>query len=318
MRALGAMRVAMAVLGCAAWGMACAQPEVPTPPLAAVAPAAVAAAPPEAAPESLQIAQDPTLRLTLPVKINGQGPFNFLVDTGSDRTVISRELAATLGLGPGPRVVIHGAVGADEAATVVIDDLTIGNRVIHHIEAPALGAKDLGGVGMLGVDALRDLHVVMDFKAMRMSSSPSRAEIVDNNTIVVRGKNRLGQLILVHSSIRGVPILVVVDSGSQLSVGNPALLKLLTRHSVSSNPLTTTQIISVTGRARTVELDPITEADVGGVVIRNMSLGFAPLPIFDRFGLTDTPAMLLGMDVLSMCRRVSVDLRRREATFTLN
>jgi len=305
----------MAVVAWAAWGMASARSEVTTAPLP---PAAVALAPPEAAPESLQIAQDPTLRLTLPVKINGQGPFNFLVDTGSDRTVISRELAATLGLAAGPRVLIHAAVGADEAATVVIDDLTIGNRVIHHIEAPALAAKDLGGVGMLGVDALRDLHVVMDFKAMRMSSSPSRAELVDNNTIVVRGKNRLGQLILVHSSIRGVPILVVVDSGSQLSVGNTALLKLLTRHSVSSNPLATTQIISVTGRVRTVELDPITEADVGGVVIRNMSLGFAPLPIFDRFGLTDTPAILLGMDVLSMCRRVSVDLRRREATFTLN
>jgi hypothetical protein len=196
--------------------------------------------------------------------------------------------------------------------------LTIGNRVIHHIEAPALAAKDLGGAGMLGVDALRDLHVVMDFKTMRMSSSPSRAEAIDNNTIVVRGRNHLGQLILVHSSIHGVPILVVVDSGSELSVGNPALLRLLTRHSVSSNPLTTTHIISVTGRVVTVELDPISEADVGGIVIRNMSLGFAPLPIFDRFGLANTPAMLLGMDVLSTCRRVSVDLRRREATFTLN
>ena len=29
-------------------------------------------------------------------------------------------------------------------------------------------------------------------------------------------------------------------------------------------------------------------------------------------------ALLLGMDVLSLCERVSVDLRRREATFTLN
>jgi predicted aspartyl protease len=269
-------------------------------------------------PESLQLAQDPSLRLTLPVKINGQGPFDFLVDTGSDRTVISRELAASLALPPGPRVLIHESTGTDESKTVVIDHLAIGNRVIDHIEAPALAAKDLGGAGMLGVDALRDLHVVMDFKAMRMSSSPSRAEVVDSNTIVVRGKNRLGQLILVHSKIHGVPILVVVDSGAQLSVGNPALLRLLNQRSVSRNPPATTQIVSVTGRSLTVELDPISEADVGGVVIRNMSLGFAALPIFDRFGLADTPALLLGMDVLSLCRRVSVDLRRREATFTLN
>ena len=285
----------------------------PAPPLAAATPA-----PPEETPESLQLAQDPSQRLTLSVKINGQGPFEFLVDTGSDRTVISRELAASLALPPGPVVLIHNSTGADEAKTVVIDHLAIGNRVINHIEAPALAAKDLGGAGMLGVDALRDLHVVMDFKAMRMSSSPSRPEVIDRNTIVVHGKNRLGQLILVHSKIHGVAILVVVDSGAQLSIGNPALLKLLNRHSVSRDPPTTTQIVSVTGRSLTVELDPITEADVGGVVIRNMSLGFAPLPIFDRFGLGDTPALLLGMDVLSQCRRVSVDLRRREATFTLN
>ncbi len=269
-------------------------------------------------PESLKLAQDPTSRLTLAVMINGQGPYDFLVDTGSDRTVISRELADSLALPPGPKVLIHESTGTDEAKTVVIDHLAIGNRVIDHIEAPALAAKDLGGAGMLGVDALRDLHVVMDFKAMRMSSSPSRAEMVDSNTIVVHGKNRLGQLILVHSKIHGVPILVVVDSGAQLSVGNPALLKLLNRRLVSRTPSSSTQIVSVTGRSLTIELDPITEADVGGVVIRNMSLGFAPLPIFDRFGLADTPALLLGMDVLSQCRRVSVDLRRREATFTLN
>lgn len=287
-----------------------------TPPAPPLVPAT--AAPTEEAPESLQLAQDPSLRLTLSVKINGQGPFDFLVDTGSDRTVISRELAESLALPPGPKVLIHESTGSDEAKTVVIDHLAIGNRVINHIEAPALAAKDLGGAGMLGVDALRDLHVVMDFKAMRMSSSPSRAEMVDRNTIVVHGKNRLGQLILVHSKIRGVPILVVVDSGAQLSIGNPALLKLLNRRSVSRIPSSSTRIVSVTGRSLTVELDPITEADVGGVVIRNMSLGFAPLPVFDRFGLADTPALLLGMDVLSQCRRVSVDLRRREATFTLN
>jgi predicted aspartyl protease len=317
MKTRGAVGAIVGVVAALSWpgGSVVLADIPPAPPpgaTAAVAPV------PEAAPESLKLAQDPSLRLTLPVKINGQGPFDFLVDTGSDRTVISRELATSLSLQPGPKVLIHESVGADEAGTVVIDHLAIGNRVIDHIEAPALAAKDLGGAGMLGVDALRDLHVVMDFKAMRMSSSPSRAEPLDANTIVVRGKNRLGQLILVHSEIHGVPILVIVDSGAQLSVGNPALLKLLSRRSVSRAPSSSTQIVSVTGRSLTIELDPITEADVGGVVIRNMSLGFAPLPIFDRFGLADTPALLLGMDVLSLCKRVSVDLRRREATFTLN
>ena len=68
----------------------------------------------------------------------------------------------------------------------------------------------------------------------------------------------------------------------------------------------------------TVELDQIAEAQVGGILIRNMPLAFAQLPLFDHIGLTHDPALLLGMDVLSLCQRVSVDPRRREATFTLN
>ena len=273
-----------------------------------------------AIPESLKLVQDASSRLTLNVMVNGQGPFDFLVDTGSDRTVISRELAATLALPPGPKVKMHESAGADEVKTVVIDHLSVGNRTIDHIEAPVLLTQNLGAAGMLGVDALRDLHVVMDFKTMRMLTSPSQPEPFDPQTIVVHGHSRFGQLILVNSEVRGVKVYVVLDSGSQLSVGNLALRKLLTGRDVARDHDTrvTTEIVSVTGRRVTVDLEDIAEARVGGITIRNMPLAFAQLHIFDRFGLANQPAMLLGMDVLSQCRRVSVDLRRKEATFTLN
>jgi len=269
-------------------------------------------------PESLPLTQDLGRRLTLPVMVNGQGPFDFLVDTGSDRTVISRELAARLALPPGPRVIIHQSTGADNVETVVIDRLTVGSREIRHIESPSLEARNLGGAGMLGVDALRDLHVVMDFKEMRMSSSPSRAEPLDDHTFVVSGRSRFGQLILANARIHDQPVLVVLDSGSEVSVGNPALLRLLTGRSRSAEPLKSTTLVTVTGRRMVLELDDIAEADLGGIVIHNMPLAFGQMHIFDRFGLTRQPALMLGMDVMSLCRRVTVDLRRREATFTLN
>jgi predicted aspartyl protease len=285
---------------------------------APAAPAAQGAAGGDPSAENLKLTEDPTSRLTLAVMINGQGPYEFLVDTGSDRTAISRELAATLALPPGRRVIIHESGGAEQAQTVVIDHLVVGSRTIDHIEAPSLAAKDLGAAGMLGVDALRDLHLVMDFKSLRMSSSRSRAEPIDAHTIVVRGRSRYGQLILANSKVRGVPVLVVLDSGSNLSVGNPALLKLLTGHDTDAGPHQTAGIVTATGRHMTVELDQIAEARVGGVTIRNMPLAFAQLHTFDRFGLTRQPALLLGMDVLSQCRKVTVDLRRREATFTVD
>ena len=155
-----------------------ARAEVPAPP------------PPPAtaeAPETLKLSEDPSTPMTLQVMVNGKGPFEFLVDTGSNRTVISRELASSLGLPPGAKVRLREMASTDDEGTVLIDRLAVGNRVVRRIEAPALAAANLGAAGMLGVDALRDLHVVMDFKAMRLSSSPSRAEALDPLTIVFHG-----------------------------------------------------------------------------------------------------------------------------------
>ena len=73
------------------------------------------------------------------------GPYLDLARTGR------RPCPPTRAQGDHPRQRWRGSAG-----TVVIDSLTIGNRTIRHIRAPALAAKDLGADGMLGVDALRD------------------------------------------------------------------------------------------------------------------------------------------------------------------
>jgi hypothetical protein len=213
---------------------------------------------------------------------------------------------------------MHESAGSGLVGTVRIDHLTVGGRTIANIASPAVDAGNLGAAGMLGVDGLRDQHLVMDFRGMVLSSQPSRAEPADAHTIVVTGRSRFGQLILTNARIHGTPVLVVLDSGSQVSVGNAALLRLLTGRQIGGRAEKTTTLVSVTGRRAVVELDTIGEAQVGGVTIRNMPLAFADLPIFARFGLTRRPALLLGMDVLSLCRKVTVDLRRREATFTID
>ena len=50
------------------------------------------------APEAIGLANDSYERLTVKVSVGNDGPFRFLVDTGSDRTAISRQLAKRLGL----------------------------------------------------------------------------------------------------------------------------------------------------------------------------------------------------------------------------
>jgi len=294
------------------WSRASSQPAPAATPPIPVAPQ------PGAAPQDLKLIQDRTARLRLSVMVNGKGPYDFLVDTGADRTVISRQLAVELMLPQGNPVNMHVNAGMDFVQTAVIDHLVIGGRLVEGVQAPVVDQINLGAAGMLGVDALKNLHIVMDFKAMRLTSSPSREEPLAPGTVVVRGKSRFGQLILADASVRGVPVFVVVDTGAQISIGNPALLRLLYGRRPPPAPTANVELVGVTGRSSHADLELVQDANVGGLEIHNMRLAFAQDHIFNQLQLINEPALLLGMDVLGQCQRISVDMRRRTATFTLN
>src|SRR5881275_935371 len=57
--------------------------------------------------EDVRFRADVYQRMTVPVRVSGTGPYRFLVDTGADRTAISRELAARLRLVAGDSAELH-------------------------------------------------------------------------------------------------------------------------------------------------------------------------------------------------------------------
>jgi len=157
----------------------------------------------------------------------------------------------------------------------------------------------------------------MDFKNKTLSATPSSSADTEPFTIVVRGRSKFGQLILVDAQVRGRKVYVIVDSGAQNTIGNQALQRLLTIRGAPPGAQALAEEISVTGRRSTAEIQSVAEMHIGALTIKNMRLAFADLHTFDRYGLSHQPAMLLGMDVLGLCDRVTVDFDRREATFTL-
>jgi hypothetical protein len=259
----------------------------------------------------------PDPRLTIPVTINGTGPYPFILDTGSDRTVISTELAALLKLPPGPTVSLHDIIGADSRATVVIDKLAFDHKELAGVRAPSLAVAGLGAPGMLGLDALHNEHVVMDFDAATVTTGPSHQadDEADANAVIVQGRRRFGQLILVDAQSHGEAIFVILDSGAEGTIGNSALRALVSAENARTKPVRPTQIISATGRHTEVESDSISEIQLGSIIIRNVPIDFADLRIFDYLRIAKRPAMMLGMDVLRHFQRVSVDFRLGEALF---
>jgi predicted aspartyl protease len=287
-----------------------AAPLVGQPP--APVPAAVPAGAEADSAETIGYLADTTRRMTVPVNIAGRGPYDFVVDTGSERTVISSELARELALGPGRTAVVHSMTEVSRIATVVIPGLRFGARTIADIHAPSLARRNLGAVGMLGVDSLQRQRVVFDFERREMTIMPSRipeAELAPNE-VVVTGRNRFGRLMLVDASIDGQRVYVIIDTGSQVTVANGALRRQLERRNRLGR-MFPIELTSVTGGRMPAEYTIAREMQIGGVDIRNMPIAFADVHPFRQLGLENRPAILLGMDALQLFDRVSVDFANR-------
>jgi predicted aspartyl protease len=291
--------------------------EIPLISLPPSAPKPVSQIAPDAETETmLETGSDSANRMTVAVMINGTGPYQFIVDTGSSRSVISAELAAKLALPDGKFTRINTMSGVDKVSTVLIDTLQVSNKTVRNIIAPALLTRNLGADGILGLDALENTRVTIDFRANVMTvavATKVSAAPDEPGTIVVSARSRFGQLILVDADAFDQKIFVVLDTGAQNSVGNTKLRRLLERS--LTKPMRPIQMVSVTGGITLADYTTIAAVRVGGVKINNAPMAFADVHPFRKFELTRRPAMLLGMDVLRSFNRVSIDFPNRKIRF---
>ena len=84
-------------------------------------------------------------RVVAPVSVNGQGPFRFIVDTGANRSVLSDELAASLGLRPSGSGDVHSVHGVTVAPLVNVQNLQYGDVSLNAEALPMLSGRVLAG-----------------------------------------------------------------------------------------------------------------------------------------------------------------------------
>jgi predicted aspartyl protease len=252
-------------------------------------------------------------RMTVPVSIDGHGPYDFVVDTGAERTVIARELASQLDLGEGRKARMHSMSEVSDVTTVIIPELEVGGKQVHQIHAPALARRHLGAEGMLGVDSLKTQRVSFDFVRQQMTVTPSRKreEKWARDAIVVTARSRFGHLVLVDADVDGQKVWVIIDTGSQATIGNSALRRKLEKKGRLglTRPV---EMTSVTGGKVMAEQTVTKKIRIGGMDLRQMPIAFADVHPFRKLDLMDRPALLLGMDALMLFDRVSVDFAKRE------
>ena len=255
-------------------------------------------------------------RLTVQVRVNGRGPFNFIVDSGADTSVVGLRIARGLQLPLGTPAILNGMTSRNIVDRVKVDQLTLGTTTVSNLQLPALREADLGGDGMIGIDALTQQRLMMDFEKRLIKVEDARLPVKTYpGEIVVIGRLRRGQLILTHVQAAGLPLDAVIDTGTQVTIGNLALRDKLIRG--NRGKFVTIPVTGVTGVTVKMEMAKIAELRLGPVVMRDVPMAFADVPPFKLFGLSHQPALLLGTDLLESFRRVSLDFRARKVRFQL-
>ena len=293
-----------------------------TPSPSSVAPTATLPPTADAAPAVfLDTALDATDRMTVEVFINGQGPFDFVVDTGADRSAISIPLAQRLGLARGADVMLHGVGGSALTSTAKVPLMVAGDSHLKDAELPVLSPERLGVDGLLGVDMLDRRNVIMDFRRKRLEvrrSSALTSAFPGVREVSVVADARFGRLAIADARVSGVRCLAFVDSGSGASMGNMALanaIKLRMRR--KPDPSMAIRLIGVAGEETVGELRIVRSIELGALRMSNIPLVMADLHIFDVWNLNTRPAVLLGVDVLRMFARVELDFGSDRVKFRL-
>ena len=263
--------------------------------------------------QDVNLRNDKEDRMLVPVKLSGAGPYYFLVDTGADRTAVSREIADKLRLETGAGAELHTITGVTEVRTAKVGEVELTRRPQKAIDAAVLEGAYIGADGIVGVDLLRSERVPFDFEKQTMSIVPSatpdfRAE---PGTIVIEARRKNGRLIVTDAVANGQHVTVVLDTGSDLCLGNEALRKKLLGKDLADADHQV-ELESVTGAKISGEYTVVRNLTIADVQLTNLAIVFTDAHTFKQLGLQNKPALLLGMNALRAFKKVSIDFATRK------
>lgn len=259
------------------------------------------------------------------VMIDGHGPFRFMLDTGSTRTVLASSTVAKLGLkiNPADQIIVRGVSGRTIVPIVHVSSVVSGALELHDLAAPVLSGPIFNGLdGILGMDGLAGMRLTADFvrdqvvisASPRASSATSSAGAATGAPLLttLQGQFVSQRLLLVQGRIDRVQTAAVIDTRATHSLGNPALLALLTHGHAHAQPSARNGVIDATATTEPGSLQRIASMRLGSTDITNLRVIFGNYPVFKSWGLQNQPAMLLGMDVLGSVADFSIDYGRAQ------
>jgi hypothetical protein len=270
----------------------------------------------------INAATDAARHLLVDVRINGNGPYQFVVDTGADRTILATEVAVELGLSHGEKVMLEGVVRGVLTETVSIRTISVGSITSRHLIVPTLSRSLLDADGYLGLDFLDGHRVTFDFKNHVLQVSKPRARFSANwvreDEARIRASGSSGHLQALDCMVDGIPATAFIDSGAEVSAANEPLLAALARRNPAFRETGDIHLIDITGGEILGKVAMVNKIRLtAALTFTDCPLVIADFLVFDVWGLRQRPALLIGMNLLRQFGRVSIDYGLQELRFDL-
>jgi hypothetical protein len=249
------------------------------------------------------------------VYVNGRGPFRFILDTGANRSALSPDLVAQLGLGLAPEsaIEVHGVTGSATLPAARDVTLAAGEIVVKLDRMPVLTPGVLADAdGILGIEGLADARIEVDFQRDRVEVTRSRAERAPAGYLVVPVKLRNGGLLRTTARVGRVRAIAIIDTGAERSLGNPPLRQALLARAARNHRERSATVLGATQDVAegTYFLSP--KVLVGEAELDHLEITFGDLHVFRLWGLDDEPTIVIGMDLLGTAKQLAIDYRRQE------
>jgi hypothetical protein len=262
-------------------------------------------------------------RMTLPVRLNGQGPFRFALDSAASMSLVASDLADSLRLTPAGDIAMHTLLDREITPTVRADRVTSGSLNAPDVRMAVGSRAALAGLdGLISPGLLAQTRVVLNFRGrdIRIGRSRTRDQSVFSPERRVPYTSPVARafkdLVILDAAIGGHRVKAILDTGAGSTVCNSAMAEFVGAVAVVDRDGGRTRTVqSATGKSAEARTMLAQALHFGPISLDRAPLLVGDFHAFEVWGLKDEPAMLLGVDVLGSLRSMVIDYGRRDVVF---
>lgn len=255
--------------------------------------------------------------LVVSVELNDDKTVNAIIDTGATFPILDSKSASAVGISLSEDPSTIEIIGLGEMQTfpvVELDRLSVGPLDMRAVRTAYNDSVPFPSSGnVLPSKALPYRTLDFDFKTSRLRLYDHAPMGVPRSRISRIDIQDIGGLPFIQVSVNGVEGLALIDTGASVTVVNSAFAEGAAR---SPKSIRTIELASSTGPVTPIKILFSRRFELGKFEVDHFNVVVSNPEFLERFGLSEKPVMILGLDILKTFR-LQIDRDAKELRLSL-